>query len=150
VAIKVKPVQVAVDKWTDNAGRAASRFADGAAGAADAWATNTANAADNYHQAITASGIKDRFRSGVRKAGAEKFKRKIEDVARDRYAPGISAAQPDYQNNVQPYLATIAGLTLSARKPKGDPANYKRVEEVGRALHSKRLAMLGVGGSATT
>ena len=148
MAIKVKSVQVATDKWADNAGRAAERFASGAAEAADAWATNTAAAADNFGQAITAPGIKERFRSGVRKAGAAKFKRKIEDVARDRYGPGVSAAVTDYQENVAPFLATTAALTLSPRKPKGDPANYKRVEEVGQALHRKRLALLGVGGSS--
>lgn len=150
MALKVKTAAMSANKWADNAGRASQAFADGAVEAADAWANNTANAADNYHQAVTAAGIKDRFRAGVRKAGADKFKRKIQDVAKDRYAPGVAAAQTDYQENVTPYLTTIAGLTLSARKPKGDPANYKRVEEVGKALHTKRLALLGVGGSSGT
>ena len=149
MAIKVKSVALAVAKWTDNAGRSAQRYADGAIDGADAWANNTAAAAENYSSAITAPGIKDRFRAGVRKAGADKYKRKIQDVARDRYAPGVAAAITDYQDNVAPYLSTIAGLTLSARKPKGDPANYKRVEEVGRALNSKRLALLGVQGSSS-
>lgn len=148
MALKVKNAATSANKWAENAGRASQAFADGAMEAADAWATNTANAAENFHQAITAAGIKERFRAGVRKAGAEKFKRKIQDVARDRFAPGVAAAVTDYTENVTPYLATIAGLTLSARKPKGDPANYKRVEEVGKALHTKRLALLGVGGSS--
>ena len=41
---------------------------------------------------------------------------------------------------------TLAGLSLSGRKPKGDPANYRRVEEVGKALNAKRMAMMGGGG----
>ena len=40
---------------------------------------------------------------------------------------------------------TIASLTLTARKPKGDPANYQRVEQIGKALNAKRLATLGAG-----
>lgn len=148
MALKVKSVELATEKWADNAARASDRFATEAAASADAWAANTAAAADNYNQAITAPGIKERFRRGVVKAGASKFKRKIEEVGRDRFAPGVAAAVTDYKANVEPFLTTIAALTLSPRKPKGDPANYRRVEEVGRALNAKRLALLGVGGSA--
>lgn len=146
-AIRVKDAGVSAEKWAGNAGRSAEAFATGAEGAAEDWARNTANAADTYNQAITAAGIKERFRRGVTRAGAAKFARKIRDVARDRFAPGVAAAQGDYQMGVEPYLSTIAGLTLSSRKPRGDPANYRRVEEVGKALNAKRLAMLGGGGS---
>lgn len=147
MALKVKPIDLSTTKWSDNAGRSAEQFAVQAEAGAEDWARNTQAATDNFGQAITAPGIKERFRRGVAKAGAAKFARKIRDVARDRYAPGISAAVIDYKANAEPYFATLAGLTLSARKPKGDPANYKRVEEVGKALNAKRLAMLGGGGS---
>lgn len=149
MALKVKTVGQATEKWQENAGRAAERFATEAAAAAETWAANTAAAADNFGQAITAAGIKERFRRGVIRAGASKFKRKVEEVGRDRFAPGVAAGVQDYQAGVDPFLTTIAALTLSPRKPKGDPANYRRVEEVGRALNAKRLALLGVGGSAT-
>lgn len=145
MAIKVKSVAEARSKWTDNAARSADRFATGASAAADTWANKTAGAADNFNQAITAPGIKERFRAGVVKAGAAKFKRKIDEVAKDRYAPGVNAAGPDYESGVSPYLSTIASLTLTARKPKGDPANYQRVEQIGKALNAKRLATLGAG-----
>jgi len=146
MAIKVKSVAMASQKWADNAGRAADLYAQGAIDGAENWATKTAAAADNFKSAIQAAGIEKRFAQGVRKAGASKYKRKIEEVARDRFAPGVAAATSDYQANVEPFLSTIAGLTLSARKPKGDPANYRRVEEVGKALNAKRLALLGVAG----
>jgi len=146
VAIKVKDAGASATKWTENAGRAAEAFATGAEAGAEDWARNTQAAADTFHQAITAPGIKERFRRGVQRAGAAKFARKIRDVARDRFAPGVAAATSDYQLGVEPYLATIAGLTLSARKPRGDPANYRRVEEIGKALNAKRLASLGSGG----
>ena len=146
-ALKVKPIDASADKWGENAGRASEEFAVNAEAAAEDWARNTQNAADTYHQAVTAAGIKERFRRGVGKAGAAKFARKIREVARDRFAPGVAAATGDYRAGVEPYFQTIAGLTLTARKPKGDPANIRRVEEVTRALHAKRLAMLGGGGS---
>lgn len=145
-AIKVKPIEQSTDKWAENAGRAAAEFAANAEAAADEWARNTAAAAGTYKQAISAAGISERFRRGVARAGAAKFARKIRDVAMDRFAPGVAAASLDYKVGVEPYLSTIAALTLSARKPRGDPSNYKRVEEVGKALNAKRLALLGVAG----
>ena len=146
MAIKVKPIDASTTKWGDNAARAATEFAVNAEAAADEWARNTAGASDNFHMAVSAAGIKERFRRGVMKAGSAKFARKIRDVAKDRFGPGVSAALEDYKAGAEPYYATMAGITLSARKPRGDPANYKRVEEIGKALNAKRLALLGGGG----
>lgn len=145
MALKVKGIENATNKWQENAGHAAEAFATEAEASAETWAKNTAGAADNYGSAITAPGIKERFRRGVAKAGAQKFARKIRDVAKDRYTPGINFATVDYKDGAMPYFQTLAALTLSARKPKGDPSNYKRVEEVGKALNAKRLALLGAG-----
>lgn len=146
MAIKIKSIEASSSKWVDNASRASAEFATNAAAAADDWARLTAASTDNYGQAISAPGIKNRFRSGVVRAGAAKFARKIMEVARDRFGPGVSVAKDDYKAGAEPFFATVAGLTLSGRKPKGDPANYRRVEEVGKALNAKRIALLGGGG----
>lgn len=149
-ALKVKPLDASVPKWLANAGRAAEEFAARSEAAAQDWATNTAKAADTFGLAISAAGIKERFRRGVTKAGAQKFARKISSVGKDRYRPGIEAADADYRAGMEPYITTLQGLTLSARKPKGDPANYQRVEQVGKALNAKRLALLGAGGAGSS
>ena len=146
MAIKVKEISASTSKWSENAARAAGEFAVNAEAAADDWARKTTAATDNFGMAISAPGIKNRFRSGVVKAGAAKFARKIRDVARDRFGPGVSAATEDYKTGVEPFFSTLAALTLSARKPRGDPANYNRSEAVGKALNAKRLALLGAGG----
>lgn len=145
-AIKVKPIDASTTKWSDNAGRAAGEFAANAEAAAEEWARNTAGSADNFHMAVTAANVKERFRRGVVRAGAAKFARKIRDVGRDRFGPGVAAATDDYKSGAEPYFSTIAALTLSPRKPRGDPANYNRVQEIGKALNAKRLALLGAGG----
>ena len=113
---------------------------------ADKWARNTAAAADNFHMAVTAANVKERFRRGVVKAGASKFARKVAAVAAGRFSEGVGVAQPDYKAGVEPFFSTLAALTLSPRKPRGDPSNYNRVQEVGKALNAKRLALLGAGG----
>lgn len=148
MAIKVKPVSTAATKWDANAARAADDFATEAAAAAPVWEAATKASKDNYHKAITAAGIADRFVGGVTRAGAAKFARKINDVAKDRFAPGIHAAVTDYTERVTPFLETIASLTLPKRGPRGDPTNYNRVEAVGKALSAKRLALLGVRSSS--
>ena len=146
MAIKVKEISASTTKWSENAARAAVEFATNAEAAAEAWAGNTQRAADTFGQAITAPNIKERFRRGVARAGAAKFARKIRDVGRDRFGPGVAAATADYSSGAEPYFSTIAALTLSPRKPRGDPANYMRVQEIGKALNAKRLALLGAGG----
>ncbi|MBA7578571.1 hypothetical protein ES708_20436 [subsurface metagenome] len=145
-AIKVKSIEASTSKWADKAGVAGPEFATEAEAAAELWASKTAAAADTFHQAITAANIKERFRRGVQRAGAAKFARKIRDVGADRYAGGIAAAVTDYTAGAAPYFSTIAALTLDPRKPRGDPANYRRVEQIGKALNAKRLALLGAGG----
>jgi len=150
MAIKVKPIEASTTKWSENAGRSAEAFAAEAEASADLWARNTAAASDTYGSAISAPGIKERFRRGVGRAGAAKFARKIRDVARDRFAPGVAAASVDYKTGAEPYFSTLSSLTLTARKPRGDPANYRRVEEVGKALNAKRLALLGSSAASSS
>lgn len=143
--IPVKSSEVAARKFSDRASGASTEYGENAQAAAETWNRNTAASADTFHMAVTAAGVKERFRRGVQKAGAAKYARKVADVGQARYAPGVAAAVDDYKSGVEPFLQTIAGLTLSQRKPKGDPANYRRVEEVGKALNAKKLAMLGSG-----
>lgn len=145
-AIKVKDISASATKWNENASRSSDAYRTGAEASAEEWARKTAAAADTYGMAITTGNIKMRFQRGVQKAGSAKYARKIRDVAGDRYAPGVAAAQTDYQSGAEPYFTTLAGLTLSQRKPRGDPGNYTRVQEVGKALNAKRLALLGGAG----
>lgn len=145
MALKVKDISKSADKFAENAGRAAPEYAIEAIAAADVWAREAAGAADNFLAGVTAAGVKERFRQGVSRAGAAKFRRKIEQLGADRYGPGVAAGKEDYKADVAPFFETLAALTLSARKPRGDPANYTRSQEVGKALHAKRLALLGAG-----
>ncbi len=145
-ALKVKPIDASTVKWEERARTASGEYAANAEAAAGEWATNTARAADTYGMAIAAPGIKTRFAKGVARAGAAKYARKITAVGADRFAPGVAAATTDYKAGAEPYFSTLSALTLTARKPRGDPANYHRVEQVGKALNAKRLALLGSGG----
>lgn len=146
MAIKVKSMEASAEKWSNNASRAAAEMATNAVAAASDWQAKTAGAADNFHMAVSAANVKERFRRGVVKAGAAKYARKVEAVAASRFSEGVGVAQPDYKAGAEPFFSTLAGLTLSGRKPRGDPGNIRRVEEVNKALNAKRLALLGGGG----
>lgn len=145
MALKIKSAAEAADKLVVRAQASATEYGREAGASGDSWAANTIAAKDSFGQAITAAGIKDRFARGVAKAGAAKYARKVKEVGADRFSPGVAAGKVDYQANVEPFFATIANLTLSARQPRGSAANYNRVGEVGKALNAKRLALLGAG-----
>jgi len=146
MAIKVKPIEASAAKFSRNAGGAGAEYAANAAAAANDWQTNTIASAQNYRQAVSAGGIEQRFSNGVRKAGSTRYAAKIAAVGQGRYTEGVGGAQADWSAGFGPFQSVIAGLTLPARRPRGDAGNLARVSAVANALHARRLAMLGSGG----
>jgi len=145
MAIKVKSAEEVARKWAEVTPQRGAYYEAGAGVAGAEWEAKTAAAASAYRAAVTAPNIETMFRGGVKRAGASKYERKVKDVGAARFGPGVAAAQADMQNGVEPMLSTIAALTLSARAPRGSDANYRRVQEVGTALHKKRLALRAAG-----
>ncbi len=143
MAIRVKDLAGSAQRWTSRASGAATEYASEAAAAGERWASNTAGASQTYFQAVSASGIQDRFRRGVQRAGAAKYTRKIADVGQSRYTTGVQAATEDWRAGFEPFATTIAALTLPPRRPRGDPGNIERVRVVAQALNARRLAALG-------
>lgn len=109
------------------------------------WETNTVLSMAAFKSAVAAADIGKRFVGGAKRAGTAKWKRKSVDIGVDRFGPGVSASELDYKAGIEPYVAVIGATELTGRKPRGDPANLKRVEEVATALHRKRLALIGAG-----
>ena len=143
MAIRVKDLASSANKWNNNASSASAEYAANAVAAGAEWATNTAQAATTYGQAVTSGNIVERFRRGVQKAGAEKYTRKIASLGAGRYSTGVADAQDDWEAGFQPYHQVISGLSLPARRPRGDAGNIDRVRAVTTALHARRIANLG-------
>lgn len=144
MAISVKDISAASQKWADRAAGASSEFQANAVSAADKWRSNTAAAGGNWQAGVTQGGVKERYTRGVQQAGASgKFARRLSEVGSGRYSQGVSGAQQDWATGFQPYHATLSGLSLPPRRPRGDAGNYERVRAVGTALHARRLAQLG-------
>jgi len=143
VAIKMKPLDQSKAKWRNNSSNAQEAYASGAEAAGPEWQAKTIAAESTYQQAITSPGVPKRFAAGVRKAGAEKYTRRIRLLGASRYATGVAEGEDEWERGFAPYAAVIQGITLSARRPRGDPQTLRRVEEVSRKLNATRLAALG-------
>ena len=131
-----------VKKWVEETPRRSTYYEKETPKAAELWEGNTILAASTYKTAIQATDIDARFKGGVKKAGAAKFKRKVIDVGIARFGPGVTAAKTDYDSGVDPYLAELATVDVRARGPRGDVGNLDRVKAIMDALHKKRLALL--------
>lgn len=146
MAIKVKSAADVAKKWAEVTPGRAAFYESGAVGAGADWQSQTMAASASFKAAVTAGNIESLFKGGVAKAGAEKYNRKVKDVGTVRFGQGVAAGQQDMATGIEPMLATIAGLTLTARQPRGSEGNLTRVREVASALHKKRLALRAAGG----
>ena len=130
----VKGIAKIAEKW---ARVTPMRSADYEAGVKDPirdWATNTAAANAAYKAGVTEAVAKDRFLSGVKKVGTEKWKRKAVEVGPMRFSQGVQVAQPDYEKGFAPFRDVIEKTTLPPRFAKGDPRNIDRVRVIAAAL----------------
>jgi hypothetical protein len=145
MAIKVKSAAEVAKKWGEQTPGRSQYYEAGVKGAGSDWEANTIAAAANFKAAVSAGNIDKLFSGGVKQAGAAKYTRKAVDVGVSRFSQGVSAAVVDMQSGIEPMLATIAGITLPARAPRGSESNLARVRAVSTALHAKRLALRAAG-----
>lgn len=139
MAIRVKDIGTIAKKFSRNAQAAAGDYKTGVEASGQDWQQNTANAADNYAAGVQQAIGDQRFRRGVEMAGAAKFTGRAATLGAQRYPTGVAAAEGDFAKGAQPYMQTIAGLTLPPRRPKGDPANMQRSQAVAAALRAQKI-----------
>jgi len=134
-------------KWKDVTPARAVYYEEKTPLAGDLWEANAKAAKGTYKAAVTAPKIEERFAGGIGRVGAAKFVRKVKAVGIDRFGPGVEAAEVDMREGFAPYRDVLDGLVVPDRKPRGDIANLKIVEAIFKALHEKRLALLGAAGA---
>jgi len=142
VKLKVKTLADTVKRWVTEAPKRAEYYKLYTPAAAEFWEEKAVLAAPTYKAAVTAIDIDKRFAGGIRRVGAKKFKNKVERVGIDRYGPGIAAAEDYYKTGIDPFLKRLTEIDVPERKPRGDPANLKRVEVIFKELHDLRLKRL--------
>jgi hypothetical protein len=139
MALKVKDAATAAAKFVQRGSAAGSDYAAGVKNAGQSWQTGAAAAADNYAAGVQEAIGRGAFARGVQQAGASKYETRASTVGARRFPEGIREAGPTWEQSTAPYLQTLAGLTLSPRRPKGDPANFLRVQQVGEALRRRKV-----------
>jgi hypothetical protein len=139
MAIEVKDPATAAHKFTTRGAAAAGDYAAGVRGAGQKWQQAAAAAEENYEAAVQDAITRRAFSRGVQAAGGAKYEQRATTTGARRFPEGIREAGPSYQEAVAPYFQTIASLTLPPRRPKGDPANYARVQAIGEALRRRKL-----------
>jgi len=78
--ISVKSASDIAKKWADVTPARAGYYESEAPAAAGEWEANTSAAGATYKAGVSVAGIQDRFVGGVKRAGAEKFRRKVQDA----------------------------------------------------------------------
>jgi len=142
VKLVVKTLEDTVKRWVEETPKRAAYYELYTPAAGKRWEEHTVGAMDTYKAAVTAIGIERRFAGGVRRVGAPKFVNKVKKVGIARFGPGIVAAEDYYKGGIDPFLKRLAEIDVPERKPRGDPANLKRVEVIFKELHELRLKRL--------
>ena len=146
MATEVKSAQAIADKWARVTPGRSADYEAGASGAGAKQNTNAIAAAGAFQAAISAGTMKSMFIGGLKKAGAEKYNRKVAGVGVARFGPGVTAAVTDMANGMAPMVEAIAAVTKPARAPRGDVSNRARSEVYQVALNKKRLALRSSSG----
>jgi len=136
---KVPDIGRVAAKWSNNAGQATPSYIEGVQNPKEDWKTATIAGAENYKQATTKAIAENRFTKGVQRSSTEKQVQNSVQKGSQRYGEGIALAGPDYAEGMAPVLAVIAATNLPPKKPKGDPANIKRVADLAAAQHAAKL-----------
>lgn len=138
----VKDLNSSSDKWARRAGAASSDYAEGVRNPRRSWSDATKSAEGAWKEGVQQAASRGAFGKGVDDAGDSKWQEKSIKLGANRYGPGVQAAQGDWERGFAPYKQVIESTTLAPRGPKGSPQNYKRVQDIGEALHKRK-----VGGS---
>jgi len=135
---KIKSATDIAAKWSRVA---PTRQADYEAGVKDPsvdWQRATSAAADSYEAGVTEAIQSKRFARGVDSAGNARWARKVADQGVQRWAPGVRAAQSDYEAAMGPVVAVIERTQLPPRGPRGDERNMARSAVLAKALSEMR------------
>lgn len=139
MAIKIKDIAVAAQKFVTRGAAAAPDYVNGIKGSGATWQTNAAAAEPNYDAGVQAAIARQAYSKGITRVGGQKFEDRASSVGAQRYPQGIRDAGPAWTTGFTPYQQTLSAITLPPKRPKGDPSNYARVQAVGDALRKKKI-----------
>jgi hypothetical protein len=141
MAIVIKPMTTIVSNWQARSAAATPAYQAGVQGTQKDWATLTGAAAIAWATGVSTAAANGAFAKGVQNAGTAFWKSQTLSIGVARYPTGVQAAgaATNFSNGFTPYAQVIAGLTIPARLPAGDPSNQQRVSIIDAALHQYKV-----------
>ncbi len=137
---EIKDVTRIASKWARVAPQRTQDYSEGVAAPRRSWAASAAAAQSTHEAAMVKAATAKSFSKGVRAAGDQKWQSHAQTKGVNRFAEGVSIAEPDYRAAFTPFAEVIARTALPPRFPKGDPRNLDRVKVLAVALNARKGA----------
>ena len=143
MAIQIKDVGTLQAKYVQRAVNAQSDYKAGVMAPRASQSQNAIAAASTWQSAVSSSQALARFKSGLTKAGDAGWQAGASGKGAQHYPDGVRGGAQKWASNVQPFLQTLASLSLPTKGIRGSDANIARVSAVAAALHAQKLALSG-------
>jgi hypothetical protein len=143
--IKVKDPATSAQKYVTNTANAVNAYKAGVQSPKQSQSAAAVAAAGNWQQAVNSPQALAAFKSGLTKAGDTAWVNGALNKGAARYPQGTQLAAPKWQQNVQPYLQTIASFNLPPKGIRGAAQNWQRSQALGQALHNQKVQASGGG-----
>lgn len=107
------------------------------------WKAGAKAGKDNFKNTMSKVLAEDRQTKGVDKASESDWTDPALALGADNWSRGVVYNAEKWGKKYAPFYAHLRGLTLTPRGIVDSEANYARSKEVGKALHRKKLEVLG-------
>ncbi|MEK7068408.1 MAG: hypothetical protein AAB964_01180 [Patescibacteria group bacterium] len=131
-------VRITAGKFARNASASAADYEAGALSPRAPQAASAIAAEPLYEQGVQDGIARKAFSRGLAKSGEAGYQKGIRDKGRANFTRNVSVSEDEWNAGFARSKGVIEGVTLTPRGPKG--TNYGRVQEIGDALRSAKLA----------
>ncbi len=139
--VAIRAVEVIAEKWATVTPQRAASYEFGVTNPAKDWQAGATQANQAWKDGVTDAVNKNRFETGVKKAGTKKWQEQTLVKGVQRWGPGVALAQSAYAAAFAPYRDAISRVTLPPRFARRDPRNLLRVTAVVDALVKAKAAI---------
>ncbi len=137
----IRTVDLIAQKWATVTPQRAASYEFGIRNPPKDWKAGAIMANQAWKDGVTEAVNKNRFETGVNKAGTAKWQEQTLAKGVQRWGPGVALAQGAYEAAFAPYREAIARVTLPPRFARRDPRNLLRVAAVVDALVKAKAAI---------
>lgn len=145
MAIKVKDATMSAQKYVTNTAAAVNAYKAGVQSPKQSQSAAAIAAIPTWQQAVSSPQAAAAMKSGLTKASDAAWVAGALNKGAARYPEGTRIAAPKWQQNVQPYLQTIASFNLPPKGIKGAAQNWQRSQALGQQLHNQKVQAQGGG-----